>query len=227
MAEESLEIARTLDDPDAIGAALLSLGIIECDANNLDLAEALQLDALSVFSASDNESEVRKTLGMLGFLYIARSDYSEAKNVCEKALELSRSAGDKRGTFVAASNLGHVLGKEGRIEEALGLQREALALTQELFDLQGTGEILLDIAKLAIARGRCVDAGTLLGAVGALAESTEFALVSVEIEWFDEMTAVLRRELGGDGLDLATARGRQMPLDDVMTYAVEFIDSSM
>ena len=73
---ESLEVARAIGDPDAVGDALLSLGIVEADANNHDLAEALQREALNAFEASGNGRQVRLTLGMLGFLYMSRGAYS-------------------------------------------------------------------------------------------------------------------------------------------------------
>jgi len=225
-AGESLELARAMGDPDAIGAALLSLGIIEGDANNFDLSEALQCEALTVFSAAGNERGVRGTLGMLGFLYNSRGNYSEARTVCERALIMSRAAGDKRGVCVAATNLGHALAREGVIDEALELQREALQLARELFDLQAIGEILLDIAALGIVRRDYEVTGKLLGAIVALAESTEFALMPIEEEWFEGMLADVRREAGSSQLDRMTADGRQVPLDELVAYALEFIDSA-
>ena len=95
-AAESLEVARAIGDPDAVGDALLKLGIVEADANNHDLAEALQREALNAFEASGNGRQARLTLGMLGFLYMSRGAYSNAGEVCEKAFRMSRAAEDKR-----------------------------------------------------------------------------------------------------------------------------------
>src|SRR5207249_3925095 len=86
LAEESVELARALDDSDALGAALLELGIIECDASDFDRAEEDQREALNLFATSGNDREARQTLGMLGFLLIARGKYSDAQEVCEEAL---------------------------------------------------------------------------------------------------------------------------------------------
>ena len=88
---------------------------------------------------------------MLAFLYMLYGSCSGARIVSERALSLSRTAGDKRGISVAASNLGHVLAHEGRIEEALRLQRVAVLLAHEQFDLQGIGGVLLDVAALSVA----------------------------------------------------------------------------
>jgi hypothetical protein len=50
--------------------------------------------------------------------------------------------------------------------------------------------------------------------------------VPVEIEWFEEMLGQVRGERDSNPLDRATARGREMPLDELVAYAVEFIDST-
>ena len=137
---------------------------------------------------------------------------------------MSRAAGDKRGIAVAASNLGHICAHEGDLRKALQLQREALLLSNELLDLQAFSEVLLDISALAITFGEHETAATLLGAVPALAESAQFALVPTEVNWFDEMLRRLHEALGADGVERASAQGRRLSLEDLAARAVEFID---
>ena len=227
LAEESLELARAIDDADAVGRALARLGIVEGDAGHFERSERLQLEALAVFSKSGNERDARMTLGMLGFLYLANKDYRKARQVCEKALTMSRLAHDKRGVAVAASNLGHALAREGNTREALRLQREALVLSHEIVDLQGAGEILLDVAALAVASQEYETAAKLLGAITELADAADFALTRVEIEWFDEIIDDVRLAVGTDTLDQALVDGRSMRIDEIVACAVEFIDSTV
>jgi predicted ATPase len=225
LAEERLELARVLGDSDTIGTALDDLGIIECYAGNFDRGEELQREAVAVFTASANDIKLRHALGMLGFLLFARGAYAEAREVCEDALTMSRAAGDSRGVGIAASHLGNVLAHEGNFHEALLLQREALLMAQELRDVQAIGAVLLDVAVLAISLQDYESAGEMLGAVAGLAESNEFALVSVQVDLFDETLEVLRQQFGGDDLDRITARGRQIQFDEIVGHIVEFIDS--
>ena len=225
LAEERLELARAIGDLDAVGTALDSLGIIECYAGKFDRGEQLQREAVAVFTASGNDINLRRALGMLGFLLFARGAYAEAREVCQKALTMSRAAGDRRGIGIAASHLGNVLGHEGSFDEALLLQREALLMAEELHDAQATGAVLLDVAVLAIALQAYEAAGEMLGAVGGLAESNEFALLSIQTESFDETLQALRQQFGSDQLDRIIARGRQRRLDELVEYAVAFIDS--
>ena len=225
LAEERLELARALGDSDAIGAALDGLGIIECYAGNFDRGEELQREAVAVFTASANDVELCHALGMLGFTLFARGAYAEAREVCQDALTMARAAGDSRGVGIAASHLGNVLAHEGSFDEALLLQREALLMAHELHDVQATGAVLLDIAVLATSLQDYESAGEMLGAVAGLAESNEFALISFQVDSFDETLEVLRQQFGGDELDRITARGRRMQLDEIVDHVVEFIDS--
>jgi predicted ATPase len=226
LGKESLELARALEDPEAIGAALLTLGIIEADASEFDLAEALQLEALEVFRASGNERELRMTLSMLGFLYMSHARYGQARTVCEEALQRSRAAGDSRGVLAAASNLGHALAHEGRLDEAFQLQREAVILAMEFFDVQGVAGVLLDVAELAVRRYAYEAAATMLGAVAALAASGEFTLVPMERLGFDSTLAEVRSALGAEAADALATHGGDLPVDALVNYAVEFIDST-
>ena len=86
LAEESLAFARSHGDPDSIGAALLALGVAEGTAANFERAEALQREALAVFSDSGDERQVRATLGLLAWIAIAQGGYAEAQELCERAL---------------------------------------------------------------------------------------------------------------------------------------------
>jgi predicted ATPase/class 3 adenylate cyclase len=225
LAEERLELARASDDSDAIGSALEALGIIECYAGNFDRGEELHRDAVALFTASANDAKLSHALGMLGFLLFARGAYAEAREVCQNALTMSRTAGDSRGVGIAASHLGNVLAHEGNFEEALLLQREALLMAQELHDIQAIGAVLLDIAVLGISLLDYEHAGEMLGAVAGLAESNEFALLSVQVDSFNGTLEVLQQQFGDHDLDRITARGRQMQLDEIVGHVVELIDS--
>jgi predicted ATPase len=227
LAEESLELARVTNDADAIGVALLQLGTNEHIAGNYGRAEALEREALGVFVASGNARQVRQTLGLLGSLLSENGKYSEAREVCEEALTRSRAAGDGRNAALAATNLGHVLAHEGKVEEALRLQREALLLAHELLDLQTVIGALLDIAALAVSRGDHESAGVLLTALAALTESIDFVLSPADSDFFEEILTEVHENLDRRVLDDAVDEGRGLSLDDLVAYAVEFVDSNV
>ena len=112
-------------------------------------------------------------------------------------------------------------------DEALRLQREAIVLIQELGDVQGISEITLDIADLALIRGDNATAGTLVGAISSLAESGDFAFTPSETVWLDGTHNAVRDRLGPDELGRALEQGHGMTLDELVSYAIHFIDSNV
>lgn len=202
------------------------MGIAEASAKDFDRAESLQREALGVFSASGNERLVRETLGMLGWIALARGDYEEAHALCERALRMSREAGDLRGISLSGGNLGHVLAHKGRFDEVLALLREALLLDREHSNLPYVSGGLVEIASIAIARRDYEPAAILVAASAAVSEALEYALDPVVVTMYEEILGVVRAALATDRLDLITAHGREMTLDEIVAYAVEFIDST-
>jgi predicted ATPase/class 3 adenylate cyclase len=226
LGEASLSLARRLGDLTAIGEALLALGINAGDAGDHDRSESLEREALAAFSEAGNQRLVRETLGMLGFLAIARHNFAQARAVLEEALELSREAGDVRGVLVGAGNLGHLAVRESRFEEAFPLMREALLLVHQQFDVQGVADTLEDIAAGAAAELHCEQAAVMLAGADVLREGAEAVLEPVGQALREETLSLLRRNVPEDELAAARHRGRGMTLDQIVSYAVQFIDST-
>jgi predicted ATPase/class 3 adenylate cyclase len=226
LAEESLGIAREIGHPDAMADALLALGVVEGGARNFERSELLEREALALFTASGDERQVRATLGLLAWVAIARGRFEEAQELCEEALRLSREAGDDRGVVLAVGNLGHALAKQGKLDEALRLQIETLQVAHKQLDLGGVADTLIEIASIGVLRRRHEQAAVMLGASAALHEKTESQLDLVSEEMQRQALGPLQDELGSDALAAAMGRGREMQLDQIVAYAVEFIDSS-
>jgi tetratricopeptide (TPR) repeat protein len=96
----------------------------------------LEREAVSIFAATGNEPQLRQALGLLAWVQIAQRNYSEARALCERALDLARDAGDDRGVVLALGNLGHVLMKQGKTEEAFARLCDVLAVAYRLTDLK-------------------------------------------------------------------------------------------
>ena len=223
-AEEALELARSANEPDAVASTLLALGVAEGTAGNLERAEHLEREALSMFAAAGNERQLRQTLGLLAWVQIAQRNYVEAQRSCERALDLARDADDDRGVVLALGNLGHVLARQGRIEEAFVHQCETLRIARHLMDLSGVADTFLEMASVSIARCSHERAVVLLGASSVLRERTEVALDLVAESQLVEAEDILRAEVEPDALLAARARGRDMTLDEAVEYALASID---
>jgi tetratricopeptide (TPR) repeat protein len=224
--EASFSIAKEAGDLEGAGRALLVLGYIALDGSDYESAESLHRQALAAFRECGSDRRVRITLGMLGFDAIAQKDYDEARRVLEEALILSRIADDSRGVQVATANLGFALVCQGRSEEARIHLRESLLLAHETSDVVNTSLELEDIAGLAAAQEDCEAAAVLLGGAAEFLEATGFWRDPVMEELRQQTIAILREKLEGEDLRQSWERGRKMPIDELVAYAVDFVDSS-
>jgi predicted ATPase/class 3 adenylate cyclase/Tfp pilus assembly protein PilF len=224
-ADAALSLARSIDDSTSVGTALAVLGVTSGGGGDYERSESLLREALAVFSRSGDKRNVRETLALLGWVALARRDYAQARSVIEEALELSRRADDSRGVFYGVGNLGHVAAREGRFEEALQLLREALLIGQQQ-DVQSEADALQEVAAVAAAQSYYEHAAAMLGAADALREGTEAAQEFVAKALREETLSILESNLEADQLTAAWQRGRAMTLEQVVAYAVEFIDST-
>ncbi|MES2585368.1 MAG: tetratricopeptide repeat protein [Pseudomonadota bacterium] len=97
-------------------ASLLSQSLDYLRASNLDAAEPLLLQALSIDSNNPD------TLRFLGIIYAQRKDYPRAIKYLETAIKANPQNG------IAHSNLGNVLFELGQFEKALLSYDQAIAL---------------------------------------------------------------------------------------------------
>jgi tetratricopeptide (TPR) repeat protein len=192
---------------------------------DFERSDELQREALAVFAEMGNEEEVRESLGMLAFLAIARGDLVSARSAIEDALARSRAAADQRGIHVNVSNLGHVLARQGCFGDALEPLRESLLLGQDRLDVKGVADQLHDLAIVAAGVGSSEEAAVILGGAEALYEATGSGFEPVGSDAYEQTLSVLRGDLDDAALAEAWRRGKQMSVDDLVSYAVEFIDS--
>jgi predicted ATPase len=223
--QEALTLAKHLGEAESVGRSLRLLGIVSGDRRGFERSESLLREALAVFDQCGNDREVTETLGMLGFLEIARGDYAQARSVIEEALALSRAVNDPIGIGINVSNLGWVLARQGRFDEALPLMRESVLWVRDVSDVNAVANQLEDVAAAAAGLGDSVSASVMLGGAELLHERTDAAFEPVGRETHEDTVARLQRELDEELLSECWERGRNMSLDELVDYAVEFIDS--
>ena len=78
----------------------------------------------------------------------------QAEPLLDETLVLSRQVGDRRLEAVARSNLGNLLGHQGRMDEALVQTQTALTLQRELGNRRTEGSILTNLGRLHVDQGR-------------------------------------------------------------------------
>jgi hypothetical protein len=162
---------------------------------------------------------------MLAYLAIARGDLVSARPAIQDALARARDAGDQRGIHLNVSNLGHVLARQGCFDEALEPLRESLLLGQTRLEVKSVADQLQDLAILAAGVGSAEEAAVMLGGAEALYEDTGSGFEPVGSHAYEQTLSAVRRELDSAVMAEAWRRGKEMSVDDLVSYAVEFIDS--
>jgi DNA-binding SARP family transcriptional activator/Tfp pilus assembly protein PilF len=92
-----------------------------------------------------------KHFNILGLAYKRRNELTQAKESFQRALAVSRKAGDRRSESNYLGNLGLALNLAGELERAIACHREAIAIDQEIGHRLGEG---IDLGCLGLAYGR-------------------------------------------------------------------------
>ena len=88
-----------------------------------------------------------------GVLAQRQGDHHAARRHFEAGLELSRDAGDRKGTASALHSLGNLEGLQGRLDAAIALYEESLAIGRELGDRRVAAASLTNLGWIAQTRG--------------------------------------------------------------------------
>ncbi len=138
-AEESLSLARQLEDTFGTALALHDLAMVLCLQGYTDLGGANALEALSLYirlGDKHGRSEVLYTLGSLADF----NDYQQSKTYLEQALLLCRERKDATGALACLSSLGMAAFRNEEYETARQRLNEALSIASQA----GLPESMLD-----------------------------------------------------------------------------------
>lgn len=112
--------------------------------------------------------------GLLGMLFqlamtlCYTGDSDRARRVCEQAVELSSTHGERWGRSYALWVLAFETWNRGDAPAAVEIAREALAIKQEFTDQVGAALVIELLAWIAASRAEFTDAGRLLGAARSI-----------------------------------------------------------
>jgi tetratricopeptide (TPR) repeat protein len=102
-------------------------------------------------------------LNVIGIVEAKQGLLEDAAGHFLAALELRRSAGNKRGEAACLSNIGEVYGQLGRVEEAIATLRQSIALFEEAGgQYRGTWTAYTALARTYLKQGQFADARDVL-----------------------------------------------------------------
>jgi len=133
VAEEGLRLSRQVSDRAVLGFALIIRGAVALLHSELNQAQALYEEALTIL---DNQAEhnwyIATACYRLGILAEYRDDYPTAETWLEKSLVLFRELGDRISYAAVLQPMGEALRQQNDVAQAMVILQECLGLYQEL-----------------------------------------------------------------------------------------------
>jgi predicted ATPase/class 3 adenylate cyclase len=218
--EESLAIARELDDRWTVAWVLHLLGRDAYFAGDPATARALGQESLAVAEAVGDRWLIAQVLHLLGLAAHIAAEYATARAYYEQSLALRRALGDLEGIARSTHFLGLVAYRESDFAAARALYRNALTVHRELNHPQGLLILLGEFTALAAALQQPARAARLAGASAMVSASSQVVAIPLAEAVLQEGVEQARRALGEAAFAAAWAEGRALSLEEAIEEAL-------
>jgi DNA-binding CsgD family transcriptional regulator len=157
--QHALELARALEDPDAVARSLNRMGNWFLNLGRAAEGRPLHQEALGIYQELKQEQGVAETLELLGLTELQVNDYIRAGDCFRRAADLFRRLGDRRGLFHCLKDQGleatldvHVMSLPdlAACEESLN---QALQIARDIGWLSGEADALTFLGTTLAGRG--------------------------------------------------------------------------
>lgn len=216
------DLARQLGDPKGLAYATHMLGLRELGADP-SAAIPLLVEALERYGCVDVPADYPNSLRpALTMAYMLTGEFDRAAEVAEETCEQCEQAGERWLLSYTMWAKGLLSLLQGEPEQAEATLREALELKRFTQDSLGLAFILDALAWTAAASSDCERAAVLLGASDQVWQTVGVPLFGAKLllarrEHFE---GVARQAMGNARFDTAFARGGQLTVEDMVTFAL-------
>ncbi|MFK7802502.1 MAG: tetratricopeptide repeat protein, partial [Anaerolineae bacterium] len=151
---ESLDISRAAGDQLGTARALINLGAVAQERNQLKEAQDLYQQSLDLYQTIGYQHGIAAALNYLGQIAIKKEDFTVARELLKQSINLYLTNGDQRGEADVLRQMGNIARGQRKVEEALTHYEDALAIAQTIGgDLLGLA-VLLEVAELHKIEGK-------------------------------------------------------------------------
>jgi predicted ATPase/class 3 adenylate cyclase len=232
--EKSLVMYRDLSDKAGIALALLNLGNVALYQVDYASARALYEESHAIYQELGDQYGNVNALHNAAIVAQYQHDNEGARAMLQECLEISRALGDNMGISQLFNSLGDVASNMGEAAAARAYYREGLAANQALGYKWGLIESLEGLAKV-VGSGAAFDvpsasvdrdnlllvAARLWGAAQLLRETIGAPVPPPDVEAHERNIAAARSRVEERAWNDAWTEGRAMPLEQLITYALE------
>jgi non-specific serine/threonine protein kinase len=218
-AEEALALAKTMDDPFALGRAHYGLGMAWTHCEDIARASVAYTRSVPYFRLTDRIDFLASALASLGHAHQLSGNYKSAREALDEALACHRAIDDPTWSTGTLGWRGHLARAEGDQDLAVRLFTESLATAGAVRFESAALEAVVGLAGVALDLGQAARAARLLGAVAARQDVTGASPDVMHDLATRQVMATLHDRMGSDAFTIAFAEGRDIPWTDAVADA--------
>ena len=219
-AEQALAIDRELGDAWGEAYSLMMIGNSLGEANDVKAGRPFLEQAMARFEALGDKHYELIALSNAAWMTEEIDGPAAARRLHEASLVRARALGNERMAAGALEQLAFYARDEGRLDEAVSMFRQALAIVYARGQLL---DVAINFGRLASALVRKKDpvaAAQLLSASEALLESLGHARAWWDVRRNQETVALIEGQLSAADDAAATEQGRRMSVEQAVALAM-------
>jgi predicted ATPase len=220
--EESVALAREIEDYAGVARALHELGEGAIADEDFDRANQLFQEAVTVGRAAGVNAA--GSIGNLGYVAFLQQDYERAQALYEESVSLFRARGHESGALVGLCNLVEATVMLGRPTEARLRIKECLPLARELGFVQMIAQSLDSTAAVLADSGDARTALRLVGAADVMLEELNLSEADSERRIRDRAVEASTRALGPAVARSFREEGRSLDTEQAIELALLSLD---
>ncbi|MDQ4125836.1 MAG: tetratricopeptide repeat protein, partial [Actinomycetota bacterium] len=220
LVEQAIALYRETGDEGALSRALKQRGVVASERGDRETARSFYTQSLEIKQKIGDRRGIAEAQNNLGVLARLEGDLEGAIARYEDALGYFRDAGDKKAIARILMNLGEARMERAEYEAAEGFIKESLKLCREIGSEWDITDLLELMATVQNAYGNPAAAATLFGAGEALRDLLGAPLPEAEVAAYTERVTAVKDALSPEELGEAWTRGRALPSDDAVDYAL-------
>jgi predicted ATPase len=224
--EESLAIAREIENKDRVVAALTLLGAVALGKDDRVAARSHLQESLKLARELDDTFRLETALTGLAEISRIEGDLDAAEALYQESLALSRTEGVGSNIAVNLLNIAMVAIGRGAGDRARTMLMEALEIAARI-GWQTMGREALDVAVGLAAFGEKWQLGArLYGAAEELLDQTGMGRQSADVAFLMPFVAKIRAALGDAAFGEAVAAGRGLTYEEATAEARAWLGSA-
>ena len=219
--QESLESFRSIRDKEGIAWALYLMGGLAHRQEDYDRAIELYEEALKVERVIKSKPVLSWILNALSVLLIHCGNYERARVLLEEAVDIQRKMGNQEPLCYSLQLMGWDARIQGDYRKAQKLYSESLLMSQQLSNEGSTAECLVHVGLLAATRASLEKFVLLLGMAAGIVPEIQSELNPFYRTETEKYITNARAVLGEEGYSATYEAGKQISLDEAITYALK------